>query len=548
MEERMRPSPANPKRPRPYLWYGLGAWLFLNLFINIDVFAPMPQPLRFFLPSLEVWGLLLLLSLLALKRIPFSPRIYLPMVGVLILLRLFRFGDVLVPVYFNRAFNLYVDTGYIPDLLHLLYHSFSPPLLVFYALCVLALSAVSIWGVVKCLGILHGVFTARGYRRAFWFATALLAVLVASYLRGDYPTHLAPPGTAVTPRIIEEAGFVMRIRDVRAEGLSAVQMAAAQMPSFASPFESLGEADVHLFLVESYGQTLFDPGRHFDSFEPLINAFGKGLEKKGYHAVSRFLGSPTFGGASWLAFGTLESGVWVSNQIRYHYLLNSRVKPLAAYFKAAGYRTVSVMPGTTLPWPEGAFFAYDQSYYARDLDYRGPSFGWTTMPDQFVLDTVCRRELNGRDQPLFIRYVLISSHAPFHRQPPYLADWERIGDGSVYHDLGPVTFPVNWPDLTNAHEAFLAAMAYELTVLEAFLSRCIPEDALVIIMGDHQPNRQITGEGAPWLVPVHLISRDPSLLSPFKRLGYRPGLIPVDTRPAKRMDTFLPDFLAAFSR
>jgi hypothetical protein len=257
--------------------------------------------------------------------------------------------------------------------------------------------------------------------------------------------------------------------------------------------------------------------------------------------------SPTFGGASWLAFGTLESGVWLPDQLRYNHLLISSLAPLATYFNCAEYRSVSVMPGTTLPWPEGDYFGYFRLYYAKDFNYRGPPYGWSPMPDQFVLQTIHAREVENRNKPLFIRYVLTSTHAPFNRQPRYIEDWDRIGDGSVYHQQEPVTFPNNWPDLTEATEAYLTAMTYEFTLLQNYLAANVDREALWIILGDHQPNAHITGPLADALVPVHVISRSERLLEPFCQAGYIPGIIPRVPREPKRMDTFLSAFLSAFS-
>ena len=36
----------------------------------------------------------------------------------------------------------------------------------------------------------------------------------------------------------------------------------------------------------------------------------------------------------------------------------------------------------------------------------------------------------------------------------------------------------------------------------------------------------MTGEGASWQVPVHVISRDPALLARFTAQGFRPGMEP----------------------
>ena len=144
--------------------------------------------------------------------------------------------------------------------------------------------------------------------------------------------------------------------------------------------------------------------------------------------------SPTYGGASWLAHGTLESGVRVENDLEETALLRSSLEPMAAFFRKNGYRTVSVMPGTRFAFPQGADFGYEQAYYAWHFDYQGPTFGWAPMPDQFVLDWVRRHEFTAPAQPIFARYVLISSHASFSHPAALYRDWETIGDGSLYND------------------------------------------------------------------------------------------------------------------
>ena len=45
-------------------------------------------------------------------------------------------------------------------------------------------------------------------------------------------------------------------------------------------------------------------------------------------------------------------------------------------------------------------------------------------------------------------------------------------------------------------------------------------------VGDHQPAASVSGEGASWDVPVHLVTRDPALLARFVALGFSPGLTP----------------------
>lgn len=525
----------------------VAAWVFLNVFITLDI--PLPhtfsfKPLR---PSLEIWGLLLVLCGLAWRRVAFTLRVYLPLIAFLVFLRLFRVGDVVMPVYFSRPFNLYMDVGYLPGLWHLLVHSFAPAELALYVLGAVGLVIVLLWALQRALRAAHGFFQQAAMRRGFLAATAALAVLVGAYLGGPWPRDLGPPAVSITPRLAKEAEFILNLRAIRRQGLAAVQMAGARIPDYDAPLAGLDGSDVYVFLIESYGETLFGNPIHREGFAPTLDRFGADLDRAGYTVLSRFIRSPTFGGASWLAFGTLESGVWLPDQLRYNYLLTSEVPPLATYFERAGYRTVAVMPGTTMPWPEGRYFAYQKTYFAADLGYKGPPYGFAAMPDQFAIDRIRRTEILSRRKPLFIRYVLASTHAPFHRQPPFLPDWDRLGDGSVFHRMETIEFPYKWPDLRESFEGYRTAIDYELTVLGEYLARFDHGDALIIILGDHQPNAHITGPDAPPLVPVHVISRKAALLEPFRKMGFAPGVDPPSVPPFAGMDTFLPDFLAAFS-
>jgi hypothetical protein len=314
-----------------------------------------------------------------------------------------------------------------------------------------------------------------------------------------------------------------------------------------SSLDKLHGANVYLFFVESYGYTVFNDPRHFPQIKPDLIALEKKLKDHGFGILSNFFNSPTFGGSSWLAHASLASGVHLNNQMRYNLLITSQARTIARWFGDAGYRTVRSMPGTQWPWPEGEFYGFQANYYAWDFDYKGPAYGWSTMPDQYMLDFIRRRELAAPSRPLFIEFVLGSSHAPFHRQPPCLADWSRIGNGAVYNNLEAITFPIIWPDLTNASAGYVSAIRYDLTVIADFISKFVKDDALIVILGDHQPNVQLTGPNQPWSVPVHVLSSNQSFLKPFLNRGYIPGLIPAQPPPHPGMESFLFDFLEDYS-
>jgi hypothetical protein len=208
---------------------------------------------------------------------------------------------------------------------------------------------------------------------------------------------------------------------------------------------------------------------------------------------------------------------------------------------------VVAMPATTYAWPEGEFYRFEQKYYYQDFDYKGPNLKWAPMTDQYVLDFIHRHEVEGASRPLFIQYVLISSHYPFNLIPRYFEDWSKIGDGSIYHREDSVdVLPIKAGSQTAGAEGYAAAMTYELTLIREYLVNFVEGEALIIVVGDHQPYSGITGKNKPRSVPLHVISRRKDFLTPFLDRGYTEGLIPNQDLPHAGLETFLPSLLESF--
>src|SRR5262249_7525649 len=144
---------------------------------------------------------------------------------------------------------------------------------------------------------------------------------------------------------------------------------------------------------------------------------------------------PTFGGGSWLAHGTLLSGLWTDNQKRFNELEASNRFLLTGAFQRAGWRTVGIMPGVTSPWPTAGFYHYDQIYDAAHLGYHGPNFSSATMPDQYTLSAFERDERAKPNRPPLMAVIpLVSSHAPWFPLPRPV-DWSAVGDGSIFNSM-----------------------------------------------------------------------------------------------------------------
>ncbi len=512
----------------------------LSVLLNFQYPADPLVSWHLLLPSPDVLLLLLPLALAACwgKRCQFWTT--LAIWAIFLALRLIRIGDTVVPMYLDRPFNLYIDSGYLYGLYDLLKTSSRQgdfPLLAAGAtLAILGICALS-WQAWQAAA---KALTDHRIRVPFLGVSGL--VVGATLLWG---WHSAKPLALV--RLGKEIRSIHRqIEQQQAFVAQLAQTAQERSAGPAATLNGLGGADVLLFFIESYGRVVFNQPQYRQVMASTMDHFGNVLAQHGFEAVSSYLVSSTYGGESWLAHGTLESGVRVGNDLEETALLRSSLEPMAAIFGKNGYRTVSVMPGTRFVFPQGAYFGYDQDYYAWHFEYQGPAFGWAPMPDQFVLDWVRRREFLAPAKPIFARYALISSHASFNIQPPYIMDWETIGDGSLYKTREPVFFPTEWSNLKNAGVAYLRSLQYEFDILGDYLAQYVSGDTLIIILGDHQPNLQLTGPGEPWSVPVHIISRNPRLLAPFRKRGYTAGLFPAQPLPHAGMETFLPGFLQDF--
>jgi hypothetical protein len=308
--------------------------------------------------------------------------------------------------------------------------------------------------------------------------------------------------------------------------------------------------DVLFVFVESYGRSAVQGSSFSPGIDAVLDEGTSRLREHGFGARSAFLTSPTFGAISWLAHATLQSGLWVDSQQRYDVLMTSERDTLSSLFGRAGWRTVSDSPANTHDWPQGAFYGFDQFYDSRNVGYRGPRFGYPTMPDQYTLDAFHRLELAPRDRaPVMAEIDLISSHAPWSRTPR-MVDQADIGDGSVYDGM-PEQLPSKttiWQSPERVRAAYGEAIQYSLRSLVSFVEHHGDDDLVLVLLGDHQPANIVSGQDADHDVPVTVVSRDRSVLATFERWGWQAGMDPSADAPVSRMDTFRDRFVAAFSR
>jgi hypothetical protein len=66
------------------------------------------------------------------------------------------------------------------------------------------------------------------------------------------------------------------------------------------------------------------------------------------------------------------------------------------------------------------------------------------------------------------------------------------------------------------------------------------------VLGDHQPNSNVSGTGVSHDVPISVISSDSTVLDRITGWRWADGLRPAADGPVWRMDRFRDRFLAAF--
>jgi hypothetical protein len=516
-------------------------------FLLLALFAPASEPENHrlvldFRPSVEILLLIAALALAGLRRRPLglAPRLAAPaVVGVAALLHAV---DALLPGLFGRTLDLYWDLGHVPSLLGLFFDSAGP--------WRGGLVAAGIGtGVLAALALVFLALTAIGWAAAQRGIGRPLVLLPCAVALGGLALPAAPDGTKPV-----STGLTSELSRHGRDLVLAWQVAHGNLGEYAAilgapqrrsaDLAGLKGGDVLLIYVESYGTVALDEPRYRAIVAPALDRFAAKVGAAGYGLVSNRILSPTFGGGSWLAHGTMASGIRL-DQPTARLLLGSDRRSLPRYLSAAGYRTVEVMPGIKNPLAEDRFWGFDKSYYAADLGYHGPEFGWFAIPDQVTLKVFAEREAHS-SRPLFAQIVLVSSHTPFYPVPPYVADWS---DAGPYESIGKAEWDriYRQPDWDRLDGAYVESLAYDLDTLGDFVTGRVAEGALVIILGDHQPPAFISGERQPWTVPIHILAKDSSLLAPFLAQGYTPGAFPAQTAPFLTMERFLPTFLDGFS-
>ena len=389
----------------------------------------------------------------------------------------------------------------------------------------------------------------RGGRRASWTLTSVTAVWAVAALAGSQLVAGQPAAASASIDAISSATSLASAT-LSAQAKLPHQIATdryAAMPS-SELLTALKGKDVVIAFIESYGQVAVQGTSFSDGVDQVLHDGGAQLTAEGYTAQSAFLTSPTFGGVSWLAHSTLQSGLWIDKQQVYNKLIRSNRFTLSDAFRNAGWKTVSDVPSDTHPWTFGSsFYHYGTLLDTNNVGYAGPSFGYARIPDQYTWKNFYDTQLAGPHQPVMAEIDFVSSHTPW-APLPQLVPWSQIGDGSIYGPQpaqGQSTNEV-WQDPKRVQAAYGQSIQYSLGAMFSFLQNYDDPNLVLIALGDHQPAAVVSGAGANHEVPISIISRDPAVFRAISGWHWQSGVQPTSAAPLWKMSAFRDRVLGAF--
>lgn len=438
-----------------------------------------------------------------------------------------RYAFVTTPAVLGRPVNVYWDGRHAGELLRVAAQSLPGWQLAAGLVMAMVGGMLLGWVVRTAIQTLAASLTWQPARPWILGSVAILTVSFVVYVPDvrDTRWYFSLP---LTPTIVNQSQLLARVwLPERGETL------LGPSPAFDGNLTSLksqqGRADVVLIFAESYGAVAFDQPALFHALTPTRNELAQSIALSGRQVVSARVTAPTFGGSSWLTHATLLSGVNTSDHANHNLLLASQRPTLVSHFGRNGYRTVGWMPGLKRPWPEGTFYGFDRLADDSGMGYQGPDFGYWRIPDQAAMSLLHAQELgfdtlDPERKPRLVVFPTTTTHAPFHPIAP-LVDWQRLTEADGGYRTEDAQAALAAPlaaqrPLPN----YLDSMRYQYSWMASYLKDMAPRPLVWVIVGDHQPPALVTGTGASWDVPVHVIADDLTLVLRFLAAGFVPGL------------------------
>jgi hypothetical protein len=429
-----------------------------------------------------------------------------------------RYAEVTAPALYGRPVNLYWDAQHLPKIAAMLATVGPWWLVLLGAAGFIALMTALVAAIKWALARVAHMLGERLPRRALGAIAGLVVAHYAVSAAVDWPSrHRYSLPVAAT--YLQQARFMLAAYTVHRNRVLPI------VPLAPSNLRRLEGDDVLLMFLESYGAITYDAPAIARVVAPARDELAHAAAETGRRVVSAYASSPTFGGGSWLTHASFMSGMTVSEPGDYSLLLTQQRDTWPKLFRAAGYRSIAVMPGMKSAWPEGAFYGFDTIYDEQAVAYRGPDFGWWRIPDQFSLASVAALEARSATlAPRLTFFPTINTHIPFLPVPPYQKDWQQVLSAEPFDTETVAASLERVPDWEALGGPYAESFVYTFTYLAGYLREHRGADEIVLLIGDHQPAASVTGVDARWDVPVHVVTHRDGVAAALLDAGFVEGV------------------------
>ncbi len=371
-------------------------------------------------------------------------------------------------------------------------------------------------------------------------AMVLLALLVAvqAVLRSDLLTRPEMVFSSISAKLVRNIGESRRVyQEVR-------RMETTQAPSTGDfgRFRLSERPPVYIIFSESYGSVVYKRNDWRARYKDLAERLDRKLAGSGWHVASALSLAPTWGGGSWMSYTSALFGLRVSSDPQYDALLDKYqaggYPDLGNFLKGQGYQyyrlTALSMGLPESQWEKYAsFYGVDRWLQYEDLAFVGPEYGWgPAPPDQYSLNFARETIRSETDGPFLFFTITQNSHYPWAPQPVLVESWRQL------NRPGPAPPPSSeLIEHVERRQNYWNAIEYQLEMLTDFVLGEPNEQAIFVLVGDHQPPRVSRREDG-WDTPFHIIAKDAQFVASFTEYGFTSGLAVWDPEPTFRHEGF----------
>nr|UOZ96503.1 hypothetical protein NCPCFENI_00398 [Cupriavidus sp.] len=507
---------------------GLAALVILNGLLSFTAWWPTPAVL----PDLRIAPEFVLLWLAILLNARLHGSLARPVLWTLTLIYTVfvfaRYLDVTAPALFGRSVSLYWDIPQIPRFLWVSASEgpwwLGPLTIAGLVIGISILMGLIYWSIRMATSSLAIPLCKRAW---LWIVTALAAILISANYAGVQATwpYVSKP---VIPTYYQQLKILWDAQSPKSLARllpdeTPIESALRHPPD--TVLGQLKQRDLSIIFLESFGAMLYDDPQAFEATAAARGALHQAINASGRSVVTAFYRSPTIGGASDLAHMSVLSGVDLSDPRRHDLLLTTGRPTLIQLFQTKGYEAFGLYHAVSWPWPERVFYRFDHYLDGPSLGYQGPPLGFWSIPDQFAIARFMDlHPIRPETPPRLVLFPTITSHFPFSPVPPYQPDWRQVLTEKPFGDNETEIALAERPNWRNMRPDYLRMVNYVYQWLSGFFLLPESRDTVYLLIGDHQPTANVSGEGVTWDVPVHIISRDPSLLQPLISAGFSEGL------------------------